>query len=300
MEKVRNIAKHMLFPGTLLCIALMLTGFVPVAYVLWAGENHTAFAYVSYALSAYALALFCANITGAAKKAKNLLEQNTYARRYLDQWECRARVSLYGGLGFNLLYAVFNGITSVLYHSVWTGAVCIYYLVLALMRFLLIKSDRAVSRAQDHPASYAIGLRRYRLTGVLMLVLNLAMSAMIVQMLWQNKGHSYPGFMIYASAAHTFYTVVVAIISLFKHLGLHTPVFSAAKMLSFATALMSLLTLQTGLLAQFGDDQAFRRLMNGITGGCVVVAVFSMAIFMVMRSSKALKAISLEENCNER
>lgn len=47
-----------------------------------------------------------------------------------------------------------------------------------------------------------------------MLLLSLAMAGMIVQMVLQNEGYSYPGTVIYASAAYTFYSLVLAAVNL--------------------------------------------------------------------------------------
>lgn len=252
--------------------------------------------YSSYVLSAYALILLCVSVPHIAKKSKGMLEGNSYGNRYLSQREFRARVSLYSGLGINFLYAVFNATAGVIYQSTWMGAVAGYYLVLVLIRFLLMRGDRAAAKNKDD--SYVAGLGHYRLTGILMFLLNLAMSAMIAQMLWQNQSHSYPGFMIYASAAYTFYSVVMAIVNLVKYYKLNNPVLSAAKMLSFATALVSLLVLQTALITQFGNDESFQRLMNAITGSCVSIIVFAMAVFMIVRSNRELNYIHLKEKSN--
>lgn len=68
-----------------------------------------------------------------------------------------------------------------------------------------------------------------------------------------------------------------------------TPCMPAAKMLGLAGALMSVLTLQTAMLAQFGGDAAMRRTMNAVTGACVCSLVFCMAAFMAVRGNILLR-----------
>ena len=75
-----------------------------------------------------------------------------------------------------------------------------------------------------------------------------------------------------------------------KHRKLETPVLAAAKMLSFACALMSILATQTAMLTQFGDGNTkFARLMNAATGSVVCFLIFGLAVWMVRRANKEIK-----------
>lgn len=101
-----------------------------------------------------------------------------------------------------------------------------------------------------------------------MFLLNIAVTGFVIQMIWQNKSYTYPGFLIYASAAYTFFCITTAVINMVKYRKMEKPVLSAAKMLSFACALIAMLALQTAMLAQFGSGQkTFARYINSCTGG---------------------------------
>lgn len=109
-------------------------------------------------------------------------------------------------------------------------------------------------------------------------------------MVWHDKGYSYPGFIIYASAAYTFYVVITAIINAIKF-HKHNPILAATKMLNFIAALMSLFALQTAMLTQFDNDRGFRVIMNMYTGAAVALLTIGIAVFMVIRGNSALKKI---------
>jgi hypothetical protein len=47
-----------------------------------------------------------------------------------------------------------------------------------------------------------------------------------------------------------------------KYRKMDEPVFSAAKMLSFSAALMSILTLQTPMISRFGEVDSFRQALS--------------------------------------
>lgn len=84
-----------------------------------------------------------------------------------------------------------------------------------------------------------------------------------------------------------------------KYRKLERPILSAAKMISFACALTSILTLQTAMLTEFGGEQAdFIQLKNSLTGFAVCTIVFVLAIHMIRKSNKEIKRME-NENGNK-
>ena len=102
--------------------------------------------------------------------------------------------------------------------------------------------------------------------------------------------------LIYAMAAYTFYITVTAVVNLVKYRKHGSPVLSAAKMIDLVAAMVSMLSLTTAMLAQFGteDSPAFRQMMTGATGGGVCAVVLGMAVFMIVGATKRLKSYKTE------
>ena len=70
---------------------------------------------------------------------------------------------------------------------------------------------------------------------------------------------------------------------------------SAAKVLNFVAALMSLLGLQTAMISQFATEgESFHRIMNAITGGGVWFAVILIAVTMLLHSRKMKEVKSVD------
>ena len=72
-----------------------------------------------------------------------------------------------------------------------------------------------------------------------------------------------------------------------------SPAISAAKAVNLASALVSMLALETAMLAQFGsahDPDAFGRGMTAATRACVCFAVLVMAVWMIVRATCRLRA----------
>ena len=122
------------------------------------------------------------------------------------------------------------------------------------------------------------------------------MGGMIILMVLTNSGFSYPGHIIYLSALYTFYTLVTSVLNLVKFRRLGSPILTAAKVLNFISAMMSILGLQTAMISRFSvNGEGFRRMMNAITGGFVYGVVILLAAAMLMHSRKSEKKVEMIE-----
>ena len=200
----------------------------------------------------------------------------------------RSEITLHGGLAMNLLYAALNMYSGIRYQSAWFVALAFYYILLSVMRGLLVGRIHKTPVGQDIPSE----LRSYRNCGIVLLFMNQALAGIVVYIVNQNRGFTYPGLLIYAMATYTFYITIAAIINVVKFRKRGSPLLSAAKAISLTAALVSMLSLETAMLAQFGADQPeFRRIMTGASGGAVCVFVLGMAVYMIVRASRQLKKL---------
>lgn len=259
--------------------------------------------YFSYISSAYALTV---TVTGFprliafVKRTKRRVTEGVLigkirstalGERFFGDVRFRTELSLYGGLFINFLYIGIKLYSGIRYRSVWFIALAVYYALLAAMRFVLLHKGRR-SRATTVEGE----LKRYRLCGFMLLIMNQALAGIVVFMVYQSKGFDYPGLLIYAMAMYSFYSVITAAVNLIKFRRHGSPVLSAAKVINLVAAMVSILSLETAMLARFGsdDDFEFRRLMTGLTGGGVCLIVIGMACFMLWRSRKQLKELGMK------
>ena len=296
MEKWKEIGKKLLFPHLALVIFLAIAATAALIAVFACHMDEHPVAYVVYVLSFYALCVVCARMPGVFRFAKAGIYRNPYANRYLTEAQLRSRISLYTGTTVNLAYSIFKLIMGIVYHSVWFGAVAVYYMTVCVTRFLMIRFYRASMRKATALERRRYEWRRYRTVAVLMLALNVAISGMVFQMIWQNRGYSYPGTLIYAMAAYTFYRLTQTIIKLVKSRRNHSPVFSAATALDFCVSLVSIFALQTAMFAAFGAEEPHtRQIMNTLTGVAVCLIVVLTAVLMIRHSNTQLKKLYKEQ-----
>lgn len=296
MRKIKRVFVLLLRPGAFLLLPIAGVGIGLLAFVFAAGLQDTLFGIITYPVSLYAIAVLVIGVPDILKAAKAWISKNQYGARYMNDAVLRARISLYQSLFVNLLFVAFKFTLCLIYASAWFGAVAGYYILLSVIRFMLLKNERKISGSENRIERFAHGVRTYRFCGYLMLVLNVTMAGMVVQMVWQNKGYQYPGLIVYVSAVYTFYCMIAALINMIKFGKMDNPVLSAAKMLGFAGALMSILALQSAMLAEFGGpDDGFRQIMNSATGACVLIIVLGMAVFMIVRAHKVLAKLKLHK-----
>ena len=292
MEKLKKILLKLLFPHIAIVILL-----VPVSTVLliyaFAFENANGIAvYASYALSFYALLILCLRTPDIIRWAKALKNDNRYLRRYFSDAALRVELSLYGTLFANTAYALFMLGLGFTHATVWYYALAGYYILLAAMRFVLVKEAR--KEKTDLFMEHLL----YRFCGVLLLLMNLALSVIVTYIVWQNRGFVHHPITTIAMAAYTFFSLTKAIINIVKYRRYRRPVFSASKAVSLAAASVSMLTLETAMLSAFGEtnDAAFRQIMTGATGAAVCIFILLLAIGMIQSSTKEIKKIK-EESC---
>jgi hypothetical protein len=267
------------------------TALLVVSMVLIGTES--AIAYGSYVLAAYTLTVWCCKIPDLIRFIKTVKNENRYARLWLEDTRLRVNISLFGSLAWNVLYGLFQMWLGIVHRTFWFGSLGVYYICLAVMRYFLV----------SHTRRYAPGERmrtelvKYRACGWVFLVMNLALSLIVFFMLYWNRTFEHHMITAIAMAAYTFTAFAVAIVSMVKYKRYNSPVFSAAKAISFAAACVSMLTLTSTMLTTFNDgtmDPFAGKMMLGSVGVAVILVVIGMAVGMIARGTRKLKQLNQE------
>ena len=196
---------------------------------------------------------------------------------------------LLASLAMNIAAATFKFVMGVWFGSKWLVTVSIYFLTLSAMRLLLLNRERKSKKLETPEHKRLYDLKGYRACGYMVLFMNMIVGRMIVQMLVDNEGYDYPGLMLYLIGLFAIANFANAIYNVKKYWHIYNPMISAAKRLSFSTALVLLYTLQTSALARFGNNhEQLRRLLNSISGAVVELVLFTMAILMIVRSNQEM------------
>lgn len=299
LQKVLKMIKKVFFLPPVPTLLITVPSFVFVFWVLVNDSVYPAIAYLAYILSAYAMIITITGMAGMIRWIRAKFFQHPLVKkllsvslveRYLKEIMFRDETSLYPGLIINLLYAGIKLFSGIHYRSIWFGTLSVYYILLAVMRFFLLHHVRTKGIGQENQIEE---LKKCRLCGIILMGLNWALAGIIILVVRKNSGFTYPGMLIYIMAMYTFYAVITAVINVIKFRKYGSPVMSAAKVINLTAALVSMLSLETAMLTQFGAgrDIAFRQRMSAITGTGVCMIVLGMAVYMMIRTTIQMKKI---------
>lgn len=250
------------------------------------------YVYPVYLLAAAGLVFIVCSLVGAIARLKrsmlSVYENSKLKEKYLSDYD--SKTLTLSGVSFliNVVYALYNGALGIVYRSVWYAALCGYFLALGFLRFLLVEGGR---RARKKEEKARLRWKNYSLCGAGLIVVDLAFSAAIAQMVISSKGASYPGFLIYAAAAYAFYKMIVAIVNFFGVRKKGDPVSRALRNINLTAAIASLYSLQIALVDTFseGGVDYSMRLLNGGMGAAVALLVLSIGVFMVVYGNMRCK-----------
>lgn len=293
----KKLFRSLLYPHIAIMIVLIpiATVFLIVSMVIIGSESIPA--YISYVLAAYTLTIWCMRIPRIVAWIKHFKAENRYVRRWFEDTRLQVNVALYGSLLWNTAYALFQLGLGIYHASLWFYSMAAYYLFLAVMRFLLVRHSSRHRPGEQMRSE----LLRYRACGWIFLFMNLSLSVVVFFMVYLGRTFEHHEITTIAMAAYTFTAFTVALVNLIRYKKFNSPVFSASKAISLAAACVSMLTLSSTMLTTFGagEDPMFQRLMLGLIGGGVSAFIITMAIYMIVRSTKKIHSLETETT-NER
>lgn len=287
----KKLGKSLLFPPTAIMLILIPIATVFLIYALVFMGHDSIPAILSYVLSFYTLMVWCIQLPRLIPMFRKFREENKYARRFLEDRELRMKVSLYGTLYFNTAYALLQLGLGFWHHTFWYYTLAGYYICLAVMRFFLARYTGSHKPGENQKEE----LFRYRNCGIVLLLMNLTLSVMVFFMIYWGRTFHHHEITTIALAAYTFTAFTFAVINLIKYRKLKSPVYSAAKVVSLASACVSMLTLEAAMLTAFGDEtmnDLTRKLFLGLTGFAVCAFIILTAINMIHHGNDRLRRIA--------
>ena len=133
---------------------------------------------------------------------------------FIDMWKAdyqfktlaTSTLSALVGLGFT----VFNVVLGIVYKSVWNISISVYYVLLAIVRGIVVHSQRKVSVA-DNQKKQEQYKRIYFKTHILMIFMDMCLIAPIAYMVIGERSYKYGLIPAIAMAAYTTYRITMGI-----------------------------------------------------------------------------------------
>lgn len=289
----KKIGKKLLFPPIWLMVILVIISAAALAFVFVKGMEQSIPAYIVYVLAFYTLSVVTVFCVMVLPKQYSTIKQKIYdnplGNRYMTDRVFRTNISLSISFVISMLYVGINLWSWRMLQSYWFMVLAVYYVIMAVMRFLLVR----YVRIQKIGTNILSEWKRSRICAYILLLINLSLSGAVLMILYQSKGYDYPGIMIYVMALYTFYSTIHAIVDIVKYHKLGSPVMSTAKIVSLSGALVSMLNLETAMFAQFGADMSMENQRSFIilTGAGVSITVVTLSAILIVNANKEIRRI---------
>lgn len=289
--KQNKLLNKIIFPPTWIIVISVIISIAGMIFITCNDFENNPISYVIFAIATYALTVFC---IFAAKKSSQIYRKtkaNVYnhplGNKYMTDISFKVRVSLFGTLIFNLAYSIFKLITGIVYSSFWWVSIAVYYIMLSLMRFILLRYMHLEKEQQNLLKEY----RSFQFCGILFFILNIALSEIVALMVVKNERFAYPEGLILIAAMYAFYNIIVSVIDMIRYRNHNSPVILAAKAVRFAAALVSMLSLETSMLTVFGNSLEEYKTLTSATGIGICVIVLAMSLYMIISPISKMKKI---------
>ncbi len=211
-------------------------------------------------------------------------------RRLLERWKTeydfRTFVTASLSLGVTLIFAFYNGFLGVYKASLWHGAICVYYILLVLLRGLIISAAKKISRRGQQEQARE---RVYLAGAILLLILNLSLVVPLSIMVVMEKPVNLTLVPAIAMAVYTTYKVVIASVNLRKMNAASDVLSRLLRTISFIDALVSILTLQNTLIMVFSAGRSTEMLvLTAISSGAVWLGILSVSVITIVKGVKQI------------
>lgn len=207
-------------------------------------------------------------------------------KKYIQRWTAdqrlRMNITVICHVLWNGAYAAMQMRLGILHDSTWAYSLAGYYASLAIMRFFLVQHTlrhRPGEKVRQE-------LIYYRICGWILLLMNLALSAMMLYMIREERTVRYDEITTIAMATYTFTSLTIAIINVIKYQRCQSPAMSASKAISLAVACVSMLTLENTMLTTFRNEEMSDQtviLFLALSGGAVFLFIMVMAVSMIVK-----------------
>ena len=227
---------------------------------------------------------------------KKITEKNPTIKRLYEDRIQRTVFFSYFSLSLNVVYSVAYGIMGIYKHSPWHGSLAAFYIFLSIMRFIVLWADYKIKKEAHKEDRDMFIWREYLVVGILLTLMVIVLSGIVILLIHDVGGSSYPGYFIYVICIYTFAKVIFAVKNLMYARKRRAPVMAMLRYIGQADALLSVLSLQTGMFASFMDTSLeslnFIHVMNGATGGIVCILIAFIGITMIIRAARKLRLLT--------
>lgn len=243
--------------------------------------------FAAVSLTAACICLYNDLRNGVIEKLLMTVKKTSFGAQFLEDYTFRTILTTMPSFIINVAYTVYNGVIGIVNQSSWFITMAVYYSLLGVMRYHAVNTGRKISRMKNQKLIRKKELAVIKTDGILLLLLNLALSGVVLLTIAKGRAKAYSEIMAISIAAYTFYKTTMAVINMVKVRKMQSPILITIRNIGVADALVSMLTLQTTMLASFQNTSNLDvNRMNALTGMAVCILIALLGISMIYYASK--------------
>jgi len=209
---------------------------------------------------------------------------NESTKKYVDLWRrsyiFRTFASSQLSLLFGLAFIISNGIIGVIYHSIWHGTICVYYILLTLIRGVIIFFQRKPAY-RDKEEGFLIRKRVSIYTHIGLFLLNMALVVPIYVMVKGERAYVFGLTPAIIMAAYTFYRLTFSIIHLRKAQKEFNCLVRELRVINLVDTLVAVLSMQNAII--MAKEHAVTKGLNTLSAFTSAL-IFAVIVIFTVRS----------------
>ena len=200
-----------------------------------------------------------------------MIDKKQLIGRWKTDYDFKTLITAAVSLGVTAAFALYNGFLGVHHQSLWHGTICVYYIILVLLRGGIVFSERIAYKRDDG------GRVRKICRGVssaLLLILNISLIVPTALMVKMEKPVGMTLIPAIAMAAYTTYKIVMASVNLRRRKRSSDILVRLLRTIGFIEALVSILTLQnTLIMVNSGGGSGSMLTLTALTSGAIWLGI---------------------------
>ena len=137
----------------------------------------------------------------------------SFLGRWRSEYDFKTYINAAGALAVTLIFAFYNGYLGIRHASLWYGTICVYYILLTVLRGAIIAAAKRIDRYDEQEAARN---KAFLTISSLLLILNISLIVPLSIMVRQQKPVNMTLIPAITMAAYTTYKVIMASVNLKK------------------------------------------------------------------------------------
>jgi hypothetical protein len=208
--------------------------------------------------------------------------------RWKSDYDFKTVTAALGSLAVTAVFALYNGFLGIYHASLWHGTICVYYIVLVVLRGFIIAARNRSLRDRDPERTQK---KSFVISAALLLLLNICLVLPVSLMAIRQKPVDLSLIPAIAMAAFTTYKIVMASVNLRKKRKSSDSFVRLLRTISFIEALVSILTLQnTLIMVNLKDESREMLTLSAVTSAAVMLTVLALSVAAMVKGIAGLKS----------